>query len=111
MNTRVADVVVYDPSAKMNTVVAEIKSSENADQGGGLEQNAEQMLGLFINRQTLMLGLVVQNSKMVPMVLHLADGVLTLTELQVLSLQPKDITKSLTLLMRVLIGVNFISGP
>ena len=94
----------------MYTVVAEM-SSKTDDQEGGLEQNAEQMLGLFAAGQTLMLGLVVHNLTLKPMLLHLVDGDLTLTEMQELSLQPQDITKSLSLLMRVLIGVNFISGP
>ena len=108
-NKRVADVVIYDPRAKMYTVVAEIKSLET--QGGGLEQNAEQMLGLFADGQTLMLGMVVHNLVLKPMVLHLLDGAITLTEMQVLSLKPEDMTKSLTLLMRVLIRFNIICGP
>ena len=70
---------MYDPEAQMYTVVAENKSEENADKGGGLEQNVEQMLGLFVDRQTLMLGLVVQNLNVRPLLLQLADGVLTFT--------------------------------
>ena len=76
-----------------------------------MEQNVEQMLGLFKDQQTIMLGLVVHNLQVAPLLLHLADGVLTLTELQVLSLQPEDITMSLAMLMKVLIGINFITGP
>ena len=102
---------MYDPEAQMYTVVAEIKREEMLTRGGGLEQNVEQMLGLFVDRQTLMLGLVVQNLKVRPLLLQLADGVLTFTDMQVLSLRPADITRSLTLLMKVLIGVNFVSGP
>ena len=103
---RVADVVMYDPVPQMYTVVAEIKSAEDAEKGGGLEQNIEQMLGLFMDRHTLILGLVVQYLRVRPLLLRLADGDLTLTKLQVLSLQPEDITKLFTMLMKVLIGIN-----
>ena len=110
-HNRVADVVMYDPLPQMYTVVAEIKSGDDAEKGGGLEQNVEQMLGLFKDQQTIMLGLVVHNLQVAPLLLRLADGVLTLTELQVLSLQPEDVTVSLAMLMKVLIGINFITGP
>ena len=57
-----ADAVIYDTHARMYTVVAKIKSIETpgggGGGGGGLEQNAEQMLGLFAEGQTLMLGMV-----------------------------------------------------
>ena len=69
-HNRVADVVMYDPLPQMYTVVAEIKSGDDAEKGSGLEQNVEQMLGLFKDQQTIMLGLVVHNLQVAPLLLR-----------------------------------------
>ena len=110
-NKRVADAVIYDTRAKMYTVVAEVKSAKTSVEGSGLEQNAEQMLGLFAEGQTLMLGMVVHNLVLKPMVLRVSAGGLTLTEMLPVSLQPDDTAQSLALLMRMLIGFTIICGP
>lgn len=52
----VADFIVYSSQNSMFTVVAEVKSGEEGVQG--LDQNIEQMLGVWSEGQALMLGLV-----------------------------------------------------
>ena len=64
---------MYDPVPQMYTVVAEIKSGDDDEKGGGLEQNVEQIK----EQQTMMLGLVVHNLRVAPLLLHLVDDELT----------------------------------
>ena len=79
--------------------------------GGGLEQTVEQMLGLFMGHQSLMLGLVFHSWKIQPLLLRRVGDDLILTELKSLSLTQPDIVTTMMTLMKMLVGINAVCGP
>ena len=109
MHNRVADAVMFDTEAGLYTVVAEVKGGD--DVGGGLEQNVEQMLGLFQCGQTRMLGIVLDSANVRLLFLQLKDDTLTLRRMLELSLLQASAASSMMTLVKIIIGMNSVCGP
>ena len=109
MHNRVPDAVMFGKEAGLYTVVAEVNSGD--DVGGGLEQNVEQMLGLFQCGQRRMLGVVLDAANVRLLFLQLKDDTLTLRKMSELSLLQANAASSMTTLVKKIIGMNSVCGP
>ena len=108
-NHSVPDFIMFNVMHQMVSVVAEVKSGEG--EAGGLDQNMEQMLGLWKSNQVLMLGLVLDSGNIHPRVLRLVEGCLVFENLSPLQFSPAETIKSLRRLMELVAAFNFITGP